>query len=111
MNNLIKSLVFGGSMLITSLANAGELINSATVTSVANVASNIDQFVIYFSGGTGVCTTQDYIIFPADAAISKEAHNRAYSLVLTALTTGMKVKIHNYESNACDRATFVQVSK
>ena len=111
MNNLIKSLVFSTSILMTSLANAGQLITASTITSVTNVGSNKDQFVIYFSGGTGVCTVNDYIVFPADAAISKEAHNRAYTLALTALTTGMKVVIHNYESAACDRASFIRVNK
>ncbi len=111
MNKLLKSLMLGCSMLITPLANAGELINNATVTSIANVGSNVDQFVVYYSGGAGVCATQGFIMFPATAAVSKEVHNRAYTLALAALTTGMKIRVHNYESDACDRASFVAISK
>ena len=111
MNKILKPLTLLLCILDSSFANAGDLLNSATITSITNVGANQDRFVVYFTGGTGVCSDNKFIKFPMDAAVSKEAHARAFSLAMTALTTGMKVRFHNYENNSCDRASYIQISK
>lgn len=87
----------------------GQLLNGANIITLTNVSSNKDQFAIKTSGGSGICAGKA-ILFPSWKAVSEKAHSRAYSAALTALTTGLKVKIHNYENDSCTEATFIRLN-
>jgi len=107
----MKTLVF---ILVVCLfpvhAYAGELIQGATVVEVANTYNNGADFAIKVEGGTGVCSTASYIVFPESKQQSADSNKQAFSIALTALTTGRKVRIHNFEDNACDGANFISIT-
>lgn len=107
MNRVLTVLFF--SIAFEGLAYAGDLVSGATIVAVNNVSSNKDQFGIQIQGGEGVCANQG-ILFPSWKALDEGAYQRAYSAALTALTTGMKVKVHNYESDHCHAATQIRLS-
>ena len=94
-------------------ANAGELIKDATIVEVSNTSSGGPDFAIILQGGTGVCasTTTALIKFPEPANQSDDSYKQAFSLALSALTTGMKVRVHNFADNSCAGASFIAVSK
>jgi hypothetical protein len=72
---------------------------------------NQTKFAVAVSGGTGPCTGGVWITFPASAAPDLEAHKRAYSAALVALTTAMKVTNYNYNDNNCAGASYIEVSR
>ncbi|GAA6135241.1 hypothetical protein NBRC116188_20310 [Oceaniserpentilla sp. 4NH20-0058] len=91
-------------------AYAGDIANGATVLKVANISSNVDTFAVTVDSSLVDCA-RNIIFFPASAAPNKESHARAYSTALTALSTGMKVRLYNYDSNSCTDASFIEISK
>ena len=104
------------SALFSMGLTAGELVNSATVVEVANTNYNSKDFAIFLEGGTGVCATSGRysIVFPEHKFLttqSQESYNQAFSIALSAMATGGKVRIHNFEGNECDKANFIAVSK
>ena len=82
-------------LLYSGISFAGELIKNASVVSVNNISNNEDMFTVWISDGTGPCANTGYIKFPLSESVSAEAHARAYSAALTALTTGMSIEVHN----------------
>lgn len=90
----------------TSAAGA-YIVISGVVTSVANTGSNLDNFVVRTSGGTGTCTSST---FPRDAVPTQAVHDRAYAAALTALASGATVSIYNYEGLTCDRAAYISIA-
>lgn len=39
-----------------------------------------------------------------------KTHKRAYAAALAALTTGMTVRVHNYQNNTCDSASYIELA-
>lgn len=95
-------------------AHAGEIVHGASVRGVTNTANNIaGQFAIRVSGGTGPCTGNTYITFPISSVSGQnvETHKRTFNIALAASVTGDLVNIYNYESNTCDKAVFIELTK
>ena len=88
---------------------AGELVRDATIIEVANTAYGSPDFVVKVAGGTGICTTV-FIIFPEAKAKSPTSNKQAIATALLAFSTGKKVRIHNFEDNACDGANFISIT-
>ncbi|MET1257498.1 DUF5992 family protein [Aliikangiella maris] len=108
---LIKLLSFCVASFISSNVIAGTyVIVDATIEAVGNTSGNKANFYVRTTGGAGPCVGQQ-ITFPEADASNPNAHQRAYSAALMALSSGMKVKIHNYFSDSCDRASFIEVIK
>ncbi|MEZ8822883.1 DUF5992 family protein [Vibrio amylolyticus] len=97
---------------LSGLVEAGGLVQNATVVSVENTKNlDVDSFVVNVSGGTGICANS-LVFFPAAATGShQEIYRRAFSIALTALSTGMKVDIHSFSDDTCDNATWLKVKK
>ena len=110
----LKSVLFAVVIftLYSPFVFAGEyLARNAIVTHVANTSSNEKNFAIQVSGGSiGTCSGK-WIVFPESAAANSAAHQRAYSTALTALTTGLKVQIHNYTNGTCSLASYIEIVK
>jgi hypothetical protein len=96
------------SLLQSSPASAGYLVENATITRLTNVADNSAKFAIQVTGGSGPCSTST-IEFPASAAVDLEAYKRAYATLLMAFASGMRISVFNYTSNSCLGASFVEV--
>lgn len=97
--------------ILSSLASAGDLVKGAEITMIGNTTNGGDDFFIKVSGGTGPCVGQN-LVFPVDAAASKEQHARAYSLALTAFTTGSKkIRAYNFNGGSCRSASYIEMSK
>lgn len=95
----------------TSAHAAGAyLASNATVTQVTNTGNNGQNFALQTQGGSSICEGQ-YITFPEADAANANAHQRAFSAALTALSTGMKVTIYNYADGTCDRASYIHLMK
>ncbi|MCH2157271.1 MAG: DUF5992 family protein [Oleiphilaceae bacterium] len=99
------------SILCTQLP-AGELIRGAKVVEVANTTNNGPDFAVILEGGSGVCFSDRTVItFPESKKQSDASYQQAFSIAIAALSTGHKVRIHNFESDACNEASFILVSK
>ena len=92
-----------------AVSTAGELTKDATVLEVANHATGGKNFAVKIEGGTGVCT--GWVYFFEEQAPSAATYNQAFSIALTALTAGKKVRIHNYTDDSCTGATFISLSR
>lgn len=90
---------------------AGQLIMNAVILEVANASNNGPDFALKLEGGTGVCSTSTWIIFPENKKQSDDSYKQAFSIALTALTTGNKVRIHNFEDDSCSGANFISISR
>ncbi|WP_144407661.1 DUF5992 family protein [Gynuella sunshinyii] len=97
-------------MIQSTTCFAGYVVTDGIITKVANSEANNDRFVVSVSGGSGPCANQN-ISFPKGKAGSPEIFTRAFSMALTGLSTGMKVRIHNYESDDCFNAAWIELSK
>jgi len=91
-------------------AYAGELVRDATVVEVANTNSNGADFAVRLEGGTGICSTANVIVFPESKKQSADSYKQSFSIALAALTTGAKVRIHNFEDDSCNGANFIAIS-
>ena len=109
---MIKKL-FVIALKTTSLAtHSGELIRDATVIEVSNTYYNGPDFMIILKGGTGTClsATRTMITFPESKKQSDESYKQSFAIALSALSTGMKVRVHNFESDSCLGANFISIS-
>lgn len=106
----IGQLAIAMGLLWAANAQGGYLLTGGTLTTVTNTAGNSPQFAVIANGGSGPCVGQ-WISFPRDATPDTDNHKRAFALAILAHTTGAKVNIYNYESNACDRAVFIELTK
>ncbi|MCG7586818.1 DUF5992 family protein, partial [Photobacterium sp. OFAV2-7] len=93
---MLKKLLSFSLLIGLSLpVNAGELVHGATILEVANTNNNGADFAIFIQGGAGIC--QSRIVFPERKKQSEESYKQAFSIALTALASGNKVRIHNFE--------------
>ena len=108
---MINKILMGLCATLVSLnvlAGGEYIVVEGTVTSVANTGSNLENFVVRTTGGSGICTSSR---FPLSSAPNKGVHDRAYAAALLALTTGMEVTIYNYEDNSCEKAVYLSIAK
>jgi hypothetical protein len=96
-------------VIVGTAANAGLLSQGGTIVRVANTSGNQSLFVVLVAGGSGPCPNGQWIAFPTYAAGDAEVHKRAYAMALLALTTGMKVAIHNYNNDNCNEAAYIEI--
>ena len=99
-------------VLIPSFTNAGWIAEQAKVVAVESTSGNGDTFTAIVRGGAGPCvsTSQDRLIFfPRSEASTTDIHNRTYSMMLAALSSGAKVSIFNYVDSSCDKAVGVRM--
>ena len=110
---MIRTILIALSLALSPGINAGELIEGATVIEVANTSGNGADFAVILQGGTGICVhpTRTLIKFPEAKKQSDASYKQSFSLALSALATGMKVRIHNFEDDSCAGANFISVSK
>jgi len=95
---------------------AAEIIRDAEVIEIANTKNNTQDFAIFIQGGTwtttsSTCAITAPITFPESKSQSEASHQQAFSIALTALTTGKKVRIHNFEDDSCHGANFISISR
>ncbi|GAB2504026.1 DUF5992 family protein [Microbulbifer agarilyticus] len=96
-----------------SQAQGGWLATSVNVTTVTNTSANGKSFAIVVTGGNGDKPCEDgQITFPlayaGNGGNDTDIHTRAFSLAITALTTGNKISVHSYEdATNCNRAAYI----
>lgn len=105
---LVRIFIFSIFLLSPFFVLAGELVRGATIIEVASSSNNNDVFYVKLSGGTGPCANGS-VLFPAAKSQSKESYNQAFSIALTAVTSGKKIRIHNYENDTCTGANFIGI--
>ena len=96
------------SVLISNSALGGELVNGATIEEVANTSSNTKVFFIRIKGGVGPCANK-FMTFPASKSQSPESYERAFSIALAATASGKRIRVHNYDDNDCNGASFISM--
>ncbi|MDQ3024696.1 MAG: DUF5992 family protein [bacterium] len=89
---------------------SGELLRDGTVVEVANSYGGNADFAIRVTGGTGVCATTLWIVFPESKAVSPNSYKQAISTALLAFSAKKKVRLHNFEDNSCYAANFISIS-
>ena len=98
-------------------ADSGWIATNVEVVEVTNTSGNGKSFTIRVEGGDGNHPCEDgQITFPlvaaGNAGNDPEIHARAFSIALTALSTGNGVSIFSYEDNlACNRAAHIKLVK
>lgn len=90
---------------------SGELIKGATIVEVASNGTKGKNFGVRIEGGTGACAGKIWIFFLEAQAPSIATYNQSFSLALTALSTGMTVRLHHYTEESCVNADFISLSK
>ena len=105
MKNLL--LVLGLSFISLNAA-AGEIAKDAIITKLGNSSDGSADFYIRITGGTGVCANS-LIKFPESKQASEASNNQAFSLALTAMTTGKKIRLANFQDNNCHGANFIEM--
>ncbi len=92
---------------------ADDLVSRAKITVLGNTPDGSQSFFVRTSGGFGPCVDGVVIVFPLSLSPDEGAHNRAFSLALTAYTAGKSVKIatlSNGDTN-CRRAAYIDLSE
>ena len=103
-------------LILASSVYSGELVRNTIIKEVANTNSGGKDFAILISGGTWTttsttCHVNKAITFPRAAFGSDQTYNQAFTIALTAMTTGQTVRIHNFNNDSCHEANFISVSK
>lgn len=114
----MKKVLISMALSVTGLALAAPGSTIAMNATIIDVASSIDNgasFAVLLSGGTGKCTVGvngvgPWVAFPEAKAQSPTAYRHSYALALLALSSGKKVRIHNYTDDNCYGANFISVS-
>jgi hypothetical protein len=111
MQQFVLSFALMGCGLFCASARAGQIVTGATVIHVSSTNGNTTAFQVLVAGGVGVCTSETgtWIVFPLSAAADADTHKRTYAAALLALATGMRVNLHNYASDSCTGASYVDV--
>lgn len=109
MKGLACAVVATVCMAAAMTAEPGDLVTGGRVVRVANTGNNSSVFSVEVAGGSQNLCANGWITFPVSAASDPEIHKRAYAAALVALTTGMPVRVHNYHSNSCDAASYIEL--
>jgi hypothetical protein len=105
---MFKRILLLSLLMCSNSGISGELVSGATIYEVASSSSNKDVFYIKLSGGTGPCANKS-VEFPSSKSQSKESYNQAFSIALAALSSGKKIRVHNYEDASCLGANFIGI--
>ncbi|UAB71656.1 hypothetical protein INR79_07095 [Vibrio sp. SCSIO 43132] len=97
-------------LLFSTSALSGDIVTNGVITEVRNTGNNMDMFEIIVSNGTGPCSGKT-IKFPRSDAATKEIHDRAFSMALTAFASDSKIRVHNYRDDTCDHAVYITIRK
>jgi len=100
-------------IIMPSIASAGWLVSGAKISSISNIANDIDHFEVISDGsGTGTCENTP-VFFKVENMPdqSKDALARAVALSSTAFAMDLYVYIYNYDDDSCDGASYIRVSK
>ena len=116
MKSKILILLF---FVLPLLANPAHVVTGATVVGVENTSFGTDEFVVFTSGGTGVCANRHVRFYRAEANASAgnaeaggDIYKRAYSSALTAFAAGFKVNIATISDNSsCDKVVWIKIYK
>jgi hypothetical protein len=104
-------LLSAGARVLPASASTGSyLIKGGTVVNVQNTSSNGDNYAIFVTGGTGICSN-NYIIFPKTGVINKDVHDRGYQAALSALTNNLKIDVFDYAGASCAHGGQVSIYK
>lgn len=109
MKAMLCAVVTAICMAAAMPAQSGDLVVGGRVVRVANTSNNLSMFSVQVAGGSPNLCGSGWITFPVSAASDPEIHKRAYAAALVALTTGMPVRVHNYHSNNCDTASYIEL--
>lgn len=113
-------VVITAGVLFSAHACAGWLAKDATIHQIAssigpqfNSPSNSpDRFSVKVNDGSISTCHGPWIVFEKSYfASNPEAYHRAFSMALSAYTSGSKVSIHNRNSDSCNGATTIQMYK
>lgn len=99
--------------LVGNIAVADTLISGGQITKIGNTPDGTDGFFVRTSGGTGPCINGVVVVFPASLAANEAIYNRAYTLAITAYTTGnQNVKISSLTTGDvnCRHANYIDLS-
>jgi hypothetical protein len=105
----IASISALATLVCMSTADAADLVLDARVTAVTNTSSNLQNFAIKVSGGSLNVCGSGWINFPLGAGADADTHKRAFALALTAMTAGLRVRVHNYHGNDCGNASYIEL--
>jgi hypothetical protein len=94
----------------TGSAVAGDLVTGGRVVRIANTGNNLNVFSVEVAGGSQNLCSNVWITFPATAAPDADTYKRAYAAALVALTTGVLVRVYNYQNNSCDAASYIELA-
>ncbi|SFD42270.1 DUF5992 family protein [Pseudoalteromonas denitrificans] len=104
------------SSLISFSLMAGQLTSGAQVVELINTNNDTEDFAIFLKNGSGPCAIATpegvyKIVFPKTsfANQSSESYGQAFSISLAAITSGLKVRVHNFDNNNCDQANFISI--
>ena len=107
LNNILGFIFFGISLNI----NAGEIARG-NIDEMYNSLSGQNAFGILMSATSlGPCAGRWVKIQEANFPNNIESYKFAFSMAMTAIATGKKIRIHNYSSDSCDGATFIGLYK
>ena len=95
-------------LLIASSANADFIVQNGQVVRLSNTTGNTSQYKVGIAGGTGVCADTTIIINEARAG-DKDIFKRGFALALTALSTGLTVRVWSYEGDDCFSAAYIEI--
>ena len=103
--SILKSLVLAATMTgAASLASAETVHATIPFAFTANgTAMPAGSYTVRTMSGTS-----STLVFENDATKAK-AHQRAYAAALLALSSGVRVKGHNYFNDTCDRASYIEI--
>lgn len=100
-------------LMHNSFSHAGFLVTESTIVAMENTSANANVFAVIAKGGSGPCVSsgdKDVLIyFPVSEAENIDVHNRAYSMLLSAMATKSKVTIYNYKDDSCLKAVGVRI--
>lgn len=114
----MRKVIFTVFLLSLALtAYSGQLVTGAKIVEVANNLNGLgNDFTIRLEGGTWTtqsptCAQDSWVTFPVSAAPTPEVHKQAFSIALTAFSTGDKVRVHNFAEDSCHTADFISITK
>lgn len=99
-------------LFLSTSVNANWIAEQTKVIAVESSSGNTDTFTAIVRGGSGPCVSlrgDTLIFFPRSEAATSDIHNRTYSMLLAALTSGAKVSIYNYVDHSCQKAVSVRM--
>ncbi len=106
-----KVIAILGFVLSSTNVNAGWLAQEVMIDRMTNIAGNVDKFNLSLVGTNKICNNVYFKESSMPGTAKKEALQRAMALAMLAFTTSRKVSVHNYVSNDCEGAAYIEIMK